>query len=146
MQPSQNALIIIKQFEGFRASPYLDSVGVCTIGYGSTTENGIAITMAHPPITEQQASNLLMQYVLKSTPAINSLLTHQITQNQFDAITSFVYNLGIGNFGSSTLLKKLNAWDILGSADEFLKWNRAGAQVLAGLTNRRTQERALFLK
>ena len=68
-----------------------------------------------------------------------------VTQNQFDALVSFTYNLGAGNLRSSTLLKKLNAGDYAGAADEFPKWNKAGGKELAGLTRRRNAERDLFL-
>jgi lysozyme len=68
-----------------------------------------------------------------------------INQNQFDALVSFVYNVGAGNFAKSTLLKKLNKADYQGAGDEFLRWNRGGGKVLNGLIRRRDAERSLFL-
>ena len=69
----------------------------------------------------------------------------KLTQGQFDALVSFTYNLGARSLSTSTLLKKLNAGDYRGAADEFPRWNKAGGQVLAGLTRRREAERSLFL-
>ena len=73
------------------------------------------------------------------------MLTVEVTQNQFDALVSFAFNLGPANLKSSTLLRKVNSGDVNGAADEFLKWNHAGGQVLAGLTARRNAEKTLFL-
>jgi GH24 family phage-related lysozyme (muramidase) len=145
MKPSDNCINLIKQFEGFRSAPYLDAVNVATIGYGTTMIDGKPVTLQTPPITEQRATELLRAYVENSSPKIIKACTHQLTQGQFDAIISFVYNLGIGNFQSSTLLKKLNAWDILGASLEFDKWVNAGGKKLPGLITRRAKEKALFL-
>lgn len=100
---------------------------------------------------------LLLQDIAKFSAAVNRLVTlddagspdtdglPDFTQDEFDALVDFAFNLGIGALAGSTLLKKLNAGDIEGAADEFLKWDHAGGKVLAGLTKRRQGERALFL-
>ncbi len=96
-------------------------------------------------ITESQAVQYLTDDLEKFESAVNRLVTVDLSQNQFDALVSFVYNLGEGNFASSTLLRNVNAQQWQQAADQLLRWNRAGGQVLAGLTRRRTAERSMFL-
>ena len=130
MQLSLNGLQLIKSFEGFRASPYLDSAGIPTIGYGTIMyPDGSRVTMNDSDITEAQAEQYLM---------------FEVNQNQFDALISFAYNLGLGALHGSTLLKLVNQGDMNDAANEFPRWNRAGGQVIAGLTRRRLAEQQLF--
>jgi lysozyme len=96
-------------------------------------------------ITEDQANQLLTEELNHFVEIINQVVQVDLTQNQFDALVSFTYNLGDGNLRKSTLLRKLNAGDYQGAADEFPKWDRAGGQVIAGLLRRRNAERDLFL-
>ena len=139
-------LNIIKEFEGLRLSAYDDGVGVFTVGYGTTRyPNGNKVKRGDK-ITLEQAEQYLRHDLRNFEDAINSLVKVPLTQNQFDALTSLVYNIGSGAFSKSTLLKKLNAKDYKGAADQFLVWNKAGGRTLQGLTNRRTKERQLFLK
>lgn len=147
MEISRAGINLIKKYEGFRSKPYLDTVGVCTVGYGTTVyPNGKKVKMTDPAITEAEASFLLGTMVDRQYgKAVEDLVVPQVTQSMFDAMCSFVYNVGVGNFKSSTLLKKVNAMDYKGAADEFLKWNKANKKVLPGLTARRTEERKLFL-
>ena len=137
---NEAGLALIKDFEGLRLNAYQDAVGVWTIGYGHTST-------AYPgqSITTAQATALLRQDVANFEDAVTRAVQVPITENQFAALVSFAYNVGSGALNSSTLLRKLNAGDTFGAADEFLRWNRAGGQVLAGLTRRREAERALFL-
>lgn len=145
MQTSQKGFELIKHFEGCELSAYQDSVGVWTIGYGWTQPvNGVPVG-AGMTITQPVADALLSSGVVQYEQAVNRLVTVTINQNQFDALVSFSYNLGVGALGGSTLLKKLNAENYAGSSDELLRWNKAGGNVLAGLTRRRTAERELFL-
>ena len=139
---------MIKMFEGFRAKPYKCPAGVPTIGYGSTFySNGKKVTLKDKPITEQDATNLLTTVVTNFSSGVSKLLKIQVTQNQFDALVDFAYNVGIGNLKSSTLLKKVNAKNFSGAALEFIKWNKAyDGKVLPGLTKRRTAEKDLFIK
>ena len=142
----------IKRSEAFRANSYYDSVGVLTIGYG-TTENSFNdpyewddLIYDEQPITEERATELLMMHVQNEVQTyIYSLVKVDLTQNEFDALVSFIYNVGSGNFKSSTLLRVLNKENYEEAANQFLVWNKGGGQVLAGLTKRRSQERELFL-
>lgn len=104
MIPSQNCINMIKMFEGFRAKPYKCPAGVPTIGYGSTFySNGKKVTLKDKLITEQDATNLLTTVVTNFSSGVSKLLKIQVTQNQFDALVDFAYNVGIGNLKSSTL-------------------------------------------
>lgn len=136
---SAKGLMILKHFEGRRLTAYQDSVGVWTIGYGTTT--GVKKGQV---ITESQAEDLLQKDLAKFEAGVRKLVTVPLNQNQFDALVVFAYNLGLGNLGSSTLLKLLNAkrFDLVPA--QFLRWNRAGGEVLSGLTRRRKSEALLF--
>lgn len=139
-------LDLIKSFEGLRLKPYLCSAGVPTIGYGNTFyENKKKVTLKDPAITEQRAVELLAWSLSGFEQYVDSFCIDTISQNQFDALVSFCYNLGPANLKSSTLLKKVNANpnDPTIRA-EFLKWNKAGGRALAGLTRRRTAEADLY--
>ena len=140
MKTGVEGLALIKHYEGLRLTAYQDSVGIWTIGYGSTA--GIIKGMV---ITEAKAEAFLQQDLETSEQAVSKLVTVPLDQNEFDALVSFVFNLGQGALAKSTLLKKLNALDRSGAASEFLKWNRAGNKPLRGLTIRRESERRLFL-
>jgi lysozyme len=145
---STNCIELIKKYEGFRSKPYLCSAGVATIGYGSTYyKDGRKVSLKDKLISEAEASELL-EYIANRDfgSKINILVNVELGQNMFDALVSFAYNVGIGNLKSSTLLKKINVLDFTGAAQEFMKWNKAGGKVLAGLTKRRAEEKALFEK
>ena len=147
MKISNNGINLIKQFEGLSLKPYLDAVNIPTIGYGSTYyRDGKKVTLNDKPISQDEA-NLLLEYIANKDfgDKINTLVKVELNQNQFDALVSFCYNLGIGNFKSSTLLKKINQADFKGASEEFIKWNKAGGKILDGLTRRRQKEKELFL-
>lgn len=147
MKTGQAGLNLIKRFEGLSLKPYADAVGVPTIGYGNTYyENGGKVRLTDPPIDEARAEALLRHTLRHYEQAVNAAVAVPLTQNQFDALVSFTYNLGAGNLQRSTLLKKLNAGDYQGAAAQFARWNRAGGRVLRGLTRRREAERRLFLE
>jgi lysozyme len=141
MKISQKGLNLIKSFEGLELKAYKDSVGVVTIGYGST---GPHVSMGQS-ITETQAEALLLSDVTRFEKGVSDLVKVTLTQYQFDALVSFSFNLGLGNLKSSTLLRKLNSLDYKGASLEFARWNKAGGRVLAGLTRRRLAEKELFL-
>ena len=145
MQISGKGLSLIKQFEDCRLSAYQDSVGVWTIGYGWTQPVGGVPVGSGMIITQATADNLLVSGVVQYVNGVDRLVRVVLNQNQFDALVGFAYNIGVGALESSTLLKKLNAGDYRGAADEFPKWNKAGGKVLNGLVKRREAERALFL-
>lgn len=140
MRISSKGIDLIKSFEGLRLEAYLDSVNVPTIGYGHTRNVRLGQT-----ITVEQAEAFLMEDIHEFELAIQRLVCIPLSQNQFDALTSFTFNVGIGNLKKSTLLKKLNTGDIAGAANEFNKWVYAGKQKLKGLVKRRSKERLLFI-
>lgn len=137
---SQNGLALTQKFEGLRLTAYQDQVGIWTIGYGHTGKD------VHPKltITQEQANNLLMQDVASAVAAVNRLVTVVFNQNGFDALVDFAFNLGNNALSGSTLLRKLNAGDFAGAADEFPKWCHAGGKLVPGLLRRRQAEQRLF--
>ncbi|MEO0866979.1 MAG: lysozyme [Cyanobacteria bacterium J06642_11] len=139
-QTNTSGVSLIKSFEGLRLRAYQDAVGVWTIGYGTT--RGVR---PGQEISEAQAEALLKSDLNRFERDVNQAVRIPINDNQFAALVSFTYNVGAGAMKNSTLLRKLNRRDIYGAANEFLRWNRAGGRVLAGLTRRRRAERALFL-
>ena len=146
MKASQNCINLIKQFEGFSATPYQCPAGVWTIGYGSTRHaDGTPISPNEKPITEAESADLMFATLSEYERAVSRYVTVPLTQNQFDALVDFAYNAGAQNLRTSTLLKRLNAGDYTGAADEFGKWVMGGGKRLSGLVKRRAAERALFL-
>lgn len=140
MQPSQKCMGLIQNFEGCRLRAYQDSVGKWSIGYGHTF--GVYPGLV---ITEAQADAFLQTDVQNTATLVEKYITAPVNQNQFDALVSFTYNVGIVRFAGSTLLVKLNMGDYDGAAQEFARWNEAGGIVLDGLVHRRAAERTLFL-
>lgn len=145
MRVSENGINLIKQFEGCRLTAYQDSVGVWTIGYGWTQPVDGKPVGKGMTITQQKADDLLKQGVIQYENGVTNLVIVPLNQNQFDALVDFAYNLGVNALKESTLLKKLNAGDYAGAANEFTKWNKAGGKELAGLMRRREAEKSLFL-
>lgn len=137
----QRGRSLICQFEGLRLTAYRDMVGVWTIGYGHTGPDVKPGLM----ITQQQADQLLINDLVRFERGVNVLVTVKLNQNQFDALVSFAYNLGLGALQNSTLLRLLNDGNYQAAADQFPRWNRAGGNVVAGLARRRYAERELFL-
>lgn len=145
MQTSDKGIALIKQFEGCKLTAYQDSVGVWTIGYGWTQPVDGKPIRAGMTIKQETAERLLKTGLVSYESDVSRLVKVDLTQGQFDALVSFTYNLGARSLSTSTLLRKLNASDYAGAADEFLRWNKAGGKVLNGLTRRREAELALFL-
>ncbi|MGC1307903.1 MAG: lysozyme [Phormidesmis sp.] len=136
-----NGLLLIKSFEGLRLKAYRDAVGIWTIGYGTT--RGVKPGMQ---ISEAQAEQFLQQDLARFEQAISDVINVPVNDNQFSALSSFTYNVGPGAFRSSTLLRLLNeGHDLRSTADQLLRWDKAGGKPLAGLTRRRKAERSLFL-
>ena len=136
---------LICGFEGKRLAAYDDGVGVWTIGFGTTVyPNGIKV-MKGDTCTEAQAKTYMAHDLKKFEATVNKAVTVQLNQNQFDALLSLAYNIGASAFSQSTLVKKLNANDIRGAADQFDVWVNAGGKRMQGLVNRRAKEKALFL-
>lgn len=143
------ALSVIKEFEGFRAEAYLDTLAkppVWTIGYGTTARAGVGITpKAGMVISEQEAAEYLRKTVADFGEKVEAGLKRPANDNQFGAMVSLAYNIGPGAFLGSSVLRRFNSGDERGAADAFLMWNKAGGKVLRGLERRRKVERDLFL-
>ena len=144
MKTSTNGIDLICSFEGLRLKAYDDGVGVWTIGYGTTVINGRKVKKGDT-CTLEQAKSYMAQDLKQFESAVNQVKV-PLNQNQYDALVSLTYNIGVSAFLSSTLFKKLNAKDYKGAAEQFGRWNRAGGKVMRGLTNRRAKERKLFEK
>ena len=140
-------LQLIKEFEGFRSAPYLDAISKPTIGYGSTFyPNGTPVTMKDKAIDETAASKLMADKLNSEfCPGVERLLKVKVSDNEFAAMVCLAYNIGLGNFAQSTVLRCMNALNRPDAAHAFTLWNKAGGKVLAGLTRRRQAEMALFL-
>lgn len=142
-QTNQTGRCLIGHAEGLRLEAYLDG-DTWTIGWGTTRIAGKPVQPGMR-ITREQAATYFNHDIAEVERQIATLVKVPLTANQFSALASFVYNLGVGNFQKSTLLKKLNAKDYHGAADEFDRWIYAGGQVLDGLVTRRQREKELFL-
>ena len=139
MKISNKGIELIKHFEGCETVAYKCPAGVWTIGYGH-----IKGVQDGDVITETQAHEMLVQELKEYESYILNAVEVDLNQNQFDAMVSWVYNLGNGNLNSSTLLKVLNSGDYAGVPEQIMRWNKAGGKVLAGLTKRRQAEANLF--
>ena len=142
---TQKAINLIKESEGCRLKAYKCSAGVDTIGYGNTFyENGTKVKIGDV-ITQQRAEELLLFILEGFLSGINKVVKVKLNDNQIGAIVCFVYNIGIGNFTKSTLLKKLNQNPNDPTIkDEFMKWNKVNKVVLKGLEVRRSKEALLY--
>lgn len=142
---SQNGIKLIKKYEGLRLNAYKDPAGILTIGYGHTKTVKPGMT-----INDEMAELLLKIDLMDAENAVRYLVDIELSQNQFDALVSFVFNVGRRNFERSTLLKRLNENKILEAGEEFMKWTKArqpgGLKELPGLVKRRAEEKALFLR
>lgn len=149
MKTSRDGIEFIKRREGFRHKKYKDDAGLPTIGYGHLIQTGENFTM---PITEVEGEALLTKDLQIAEKAIDRLVKIPLNQHQFDALVSFVFNVGVGNFVKSTLLKKLNAGDFVAAGGQFLVWNKVTdpktrKKVFSqGLANRRKLEQAIFTR
>lgn len=146
MKISQTGLELIKNFEGRRLDAYYDIAGILTIGYGSTGPH----VRKGMRITEQEAEDLLLEDLKRFEEGVTDAVKVMITQNQFDALVSLSFNIGMGAFRSSTALKRLNRNNYTGCAEAMTWWNKATVdgqkREVAGLTRRREAEAVLFLK
>jgi lysozyme len=149
MKISKYGIDLIKEFERFSSNPYTDSVGVITIGYGSTYYlDGRRVLMSDKPIAEQEATELIKATLERD---FEPFIPSNVNQNQFDALCSLIYNIGASAFIKSTIFRKVakNPNDKT-VGQEFLKWNKGrvnGSLVeLKGLTIRRKKEAELYFK
>lgn len=137
---SNVGLALIKDHEGLSLVAYQDPVGVWTIGYGHTKT-----VVPGAFITKEIAHTLLLEDVQEAETCVYNSVKVPISQSMFDALVSFIFNLGCTKFRNSTLLKLLNEGNYLPAADEFPRWRLAGGRILPGLVRRRAMEQALFL-
>jgi GH24 family phage-related lysozyme (muramidase) len=135
------ALALIQQWEGLRLDAYQDIGGIWTIGYGSTT--GVTAGMR---ITEAEATERLRRDLATAEAAVERAVKVDLTDNQFGALVSLVFNIGAGAFRSSSLLRRLNAGDYDSVPAEMARWNKVGGKVVRGLANRRAAEAGLWAK
>jgi lysozyme len=137
---SDMGLALIKRWEGCRLAAYQCPAGIWTIGYGHTKT-------AKPgmKITREQAKLLFKEDLAEFESAVTKLVTVPLSQNQFDSLVSFVYNVGSNALANSTLLALLNRKNYLGAAEQFLRWTKAGNVTLTGLVQRRKAEYELFM-
>lgn len=139
MQYSKQGMALTEQFESCRLEAYQDQRGTWTIGWGHTLHVEAGMTCS-----QEQADQWLLDDVQDAANAVNQMVKIGLTQEEFDALVDFIFNLGIGNFQHSTLLADLNANDIQGVIDQFDKWDLCDGTVVAGLLRRRDAEKALF--
>lgn len=140
MTPSKQCADLVKSFEDCRLTAYMPTPNdVPTIGWGSTGPD-IKLGMTW---TQQQADDRFAQDLAKFAAGVERAVG-TATQGQFDGMVSLAYNIGLGNFGSSTLVKKHKAGDYAGAADQFARWNKQKGKVLNGLTRRRAAEAAMY--
>jgi len=146
MKLNNDGYKLISEFEGLRLKPYLCSARIPTIGYGNTYyPNGVRVTLLDKPITKDYAFEIFKDIADKFAKRVASMVKKPLTQNQFNSLVSFAYNVGTGNFSTSTLLKKVNANpNDLSIRTEFMKWNKANKVVVNGLTTRRKKESDLY--
>lgn len=144
---SQKGLNLIKKHEGFRNNPYLCPSGIPTIGYGNTYYNdSTKVKLTDTPITLKEGETLLKSVLKHFEQGVSNLIKVELNQNQFDALVSFAYNVGLGAFSKSTLLKLINNNpNDEGIKHQFKRWNKGGGKVLKGLKKRRNEEAYLYL-
>ena len=146
MKLSANGFKLLGELEGIVLRPYRDSVGIPTIGIGSTYyEDGTKVKMSDKAITKERAIQLAKNVVKSFEAQVNKSILPTMVQNQFDAMVLLCYNIGESGFARSSVVRNFNAGNIQKAADSFLLWNKAGGKVVRGLVNRRNIERTLFL-
>lgn len=146
MDISENGYSIIREFEGFKNKAYMDTGGVWTIGYGTIKyPNGDKVKQGDT-CTTSQAEAWLKNDCKWVDACLDKYIKVSLSQNQFDALASFVYNIGETAFRTSTLLVKLNSDDYTGAANQLDRWVNDNGKKIQGLVNRRAKEKSLFLK
>ena len=147
-QISPEGIAFLKEKEGFRSDAYYDVAGVLTIGYGHSI---YAPSIEEYPIhegqhiTEEEGEKILRADLKPTEAAVNSAVTREITQKQYDALVSFTFNVGTGAFKSSDVLSYTNAGNYQAAGDAFLDYSYAGGEFIPGLRKRREEERAMYL-
>ena len=140
MSYSLDGLHLTEQFEGCKLTAYQDVKGVWTIGFGHVSP----LVVKGLTITQEQANQFLQDDINWANNIVNNLVHVSLTQGEHDALVDLVFNVGSGNFASSTMLKLLNSHCIAQAALEFEKWDKAKGVVIAGLLRRRLAEKEEF--
>jgi lysozyme len=135
---------LIREFEGLRTEAYRDAVGVWTIGYGHTSAAGEPRVKPGMAITQDEATEILKRDVETFADGVRRHLKVELTEDKFSALVSFAYNVGLGNFARSSVLKAVNTHDFAAVPRRLALWNKAGGRTLPGLIRRRAAEAALF--
>ena len=146
MEFSQKGVQLLENLEGFKPFPYRDEAGYWTIGYGTKIAQNVDGTFTVPNVTEQEAEVLLVNHCKYTIYCINKYVTKPLTQNQFDALVVFVYNIGENEFIKSTMLTLLNEGNYADAANQFDRWIYEHGKPSDGLKNRRAAEKQLFLE
>lgn len=148
-KPSSEAIDLIKEFEGFESQAYIDTDGSPVIGYGLSRIAGKPVEIGDR-ISPQQADLALNAHLQEIYEELDRTITVNLSDSQLSALASIAFNVGINSIKHSTLVKKINARDYAGAANEFLRWDKANLRgrlvQLPGLTRRRHAERQLFLE
>lgn len=144
MRMTDDGLALIKRWEGFRATAYRDAVGVWTIGYGHTSMAGEPQVKAGMTISAEEGEVILRRDVELFARGVRAAVKAEISDAQFSALVSFAYNVGLGNFRSSSVLAAVNRKDFAAVPRRLQLWSKAGGRVLPGLVKRRADEAALF--
>lgn len=145
MKVNKAGINLIKKYEGFRSRAYRDAVGVWTIGYGHTSMAGAPRVTPGLTISRAEGEAILARDVQKFADKIAPLIKVRLNDNQFSALVSFAYNVGVGGFRRSSVLKRVNAGQYDGVPHRLSLWVKAGGQTLTGLVRRRAAEGELFL-
>lgn len=145
MRTGNNGIALIERFEGLKTKPYRDCIGLWTVGIGTLIGDGKSLPDSwNRTFTIEECRALLRAELKNIERGIAKYITVELTQNQFDALVCFTYNLGLGCLQRSTLRQKLNRGDIEGCIESWAKYNKAGGKVFKGLVKRREAEIALF--
>lgn len=144
MKVTEEGLALIRQFEGFRSAAYRDAVGVWTIGYGHTSMAGLPEVTPGLRISREQGAEILARDVAVFADGVAAAVQTKVNDAQFSALVSFAYNVGLGNFRKSSVLRAVNAGDFAAVPRRLNLWVKAGGRTLPGLVKRRAAEGVLF--
>jgi lysozyme len=144
MRMTEEGLALIKRFEGFRSDAYRCPAGIWTVGYGHTSMAGAPEVTPGLKVSRAEAGEILRRDVAKFAEGVAARVEADLTPSQFSALASFAYNVGLGNFAKSSVLKAVNAGDFDAVARRLQMWVKAGGRTLPGLVRRRAAEAELF--
>lgn len=144
MKMTEEGLALIRHFEGFRGTAYRDAVGVWTIGYGHTSMAGPPQVKPGQVMSRESAAHILVQDVEMFAKGVADAVLVLLSDAQFSALVSFAYNVGLGAFRKSSVLKAVNAGDVAAVSRRLNLWVKAGGRTLPGLVKRRAAEGGMF--